>query len=121
MRAAVNELSPAVCGIDVSPEEIQQLFISDYTGIEVNLNGFHMSRFAVILISRMFSFATGIAGNHFDDTGNLFKIGLHAPETAAGKCSDLSRFLSLCHFIFPFLRSIVVFTPQSQKQDNCEK
>jgi len=55
MGTAVNELSSAIRGVDMPPEDIEQLFVGDPLRIIGDLNSLNMTRSAVVFVGWVFS------------------------------------------------------------------
>lgn len=65
------------------PEDVEQLFVGDDFGVEVDLDGFGVVSDA--LIGRVFSFAPRVTNASADDAREAPKLGVRAPESAEGK------------------------------------
>ena len=74
-------------GINVVPEQVQQLLVADLPWIIHDLDGFRVARAAGLdlLVGRMLGLSSGVAGGHGDDAWHRVEDGLLAPEAAAGE------------------------------------
>src|SRR5580765_5365992 len=90
LRTDVWSLAIARCRIMVAPENVEQLLVGNFRGIEGHLDDFGMTGLvaADIFISRILGRAAGVANDRLLHPSGLPENGFHAPETA---CSE-SRF-----------------------------
>ena len=70
------------------PKRIEQLFIADGVGIEINLDGLCMTGViaAHFFIGRVGRCPTAITNSRIDNTANTSEMRLDAPETTGCKC-----------------------------------
>jgi len=84
LRTKVGSLTIASRWIMVPPENVEQLIVGNFCGIERHLDDFRMTRFvaAHILIGWIFGCAPGITDDRILHSLGLPEDRFHAPETA---------------------------------------
>lgn len=71
------------------PEDLEQLFVGDLLGVEVDLEGFAVIAHAAV--AWVFLASAGVADTGADDAFETPKLGVRAPESAEGEGRDFER------------------------------
>ena len=87
--AAVAKLAAGIKGIDIGPENIEQLGIADLVRVVFDLHHLRVPGTTAghLLISRVLHLAAAVSGSGFQHAIQLVVRGLHAPEATSGEYS----------------------------------
>jgi hypothetical protein len=94
----------------MSPKNLQQLIVTDSGRIIHDLNRLNVPGLpgTNLLVGRAFHVPAGVPGDDLMNPGNLFKIGLYAPETAPGEGCRLQLLALIIHIVARFAFNVLV-------------
>ncbi len=109
LAAAVHELTAAVGGVHMPPENIQQLVVGDFIRVVDDFHGLDVARAAGrhLVVSGVFHLAAGVSRYRFHDAVDFLELRFRAPETTAGE--NRRSGWSIDSFIMGFSMGVSIF------------